>query len=104
MSSTLPPSIRQLFTSFLRLGLTAFGGPSMIVYIRRLAVEKKCWLDAETFSDGVALCQTIPGATAMQTFGYVGLKTGGFIGPAASFIGFGLPAFLLMMTLAALYS
>src|SRR5450759_2146551 len=104
MSSTLPPSIRQLFTSFLRLGLTAFGGPSMIVYIRKMAVEKKHWLDAETFSDGVALCQTIPGATAMQTAAYVGLKTRGVIGASASFIGFGLPAFLLMMTFAALYT
>jgi chromate transporter len=90
--------------SFLRLGLTAFGGPSMVAYIRRMAVEKKHWLDAETFSDGVALCQTIPGATAMQTAAYVGLKTRGVIGAMASFIGFGLPAFVLMMTLAALYA
>jgi len=76
----------------------------MIAYIRQLAVEKKHWLAAETFSDGVALCQMIPGATAMQTAAYVGLKTQGVIGAGASFIGFGLPAFLLMMTFAALYT
>jgi chromate transporter len=104
MSSNPPPSITQLFTSFLRLGITAFGGPSMIAYIRQMAVEKKRWLDAETFSDGVALCQMIPGATAMQTAAYVGLKTQGVIGAGASFIGFGLPAFLLMMTFAVLYT
>jgi len=46
----------------------------------------------------------IPGATAMQTAAYVGLKAGGVVGAAASFIGFGLPAFLLMMTFAALYT
>lgn len=94
----------QLFTSFLRLGATAFGGPSMVAYIRKMAVEKKRWLDAEVFSDGVALCQMIPGATAMQTAAYVGLKTRGVRGAAASFIGFGLPAFLLMMGFAALYT
>lgn len=104
MLSKPQPSISQLFTSFLRLGITAFGGPTMIAYIRKMAVEKKNWLDAETFSDGVALCQTIPGATAMQTAAYVGLKTRGVIGASASFIGFGLPAFLLMMTFAALYT
>jgi chromate transporter len=104
MSSNQPPSIAELFFSFLRLGLTAFGGPSMIAYIRKMAVEKKHWLDSETFSDGVALCQTIPGATAMQTSAYVGLKTRGVIGAMASFTGFGLPAFLLMMTFAALYA
>jgi len=104
MSSNPRPSTTQLFTSFLRLGATAFGGPSMVAYIRKMAVEKKHWLDAEVFSDGVALCQMIPGATAMQTAAYVGLKTRGVIGAAASFIGFGLPAFLLMMTFAALYT
>jgi chromate transporter len=104
MPSKTQPSLIQLFVSFLRLGLTAFGGPSMVAYIRTLAVEKKRWLDAETFSDGVALCQMIPGATAMQTAAYVGLKTRGVIGAAACFIGFGLPAFLLMMALAALYA
>ena len=104
MSSNTQPSITQLFVSFLRLGITAFGGPSMIAYIRTMAVEKKRWLDAETFNDGVALCQMIPGATAMQTAAYVGLKTRGIIGASASFIGFGLPAFLLMMTFTALYT
>jgi len=66
-------------------------------------VEKKHWLDAGIFNDGVALCQMIPGATAMQSAGYVGLKTRGVLGAAASFAGFGLPAFLLMMVFAALY-
>ena len=104
MSTNSQPSITQLFTSFLRLGITAFGGPSMIAYIRKMAVEKKHWLDAETFTDGVALCQMIPGATAMQTAAYVGLKTQGVLGASASFIGFGLPAFLLMLTFSALYT
>jgi chromate transporter len=104
MPSNTQPSITQLFASFLRLGITAFGGPSMVAYIRTMAVEKKRWLDADIFTDGVALCQMIPGATAMQTAAYVGLKTRGVTGASASFIGFGLPAFLLMMTLAALYT
>jgi chromate transporter len=104
MLSEPQPSITQLFTSFFRLGLTAYGGPSMIVYIRRMTVEKKHWLDSDTFNHGVALCQMIPGATAMQTAAYVGLKTRGVMGALVSFIGFGLPAFLLMMTFAALYN
>ena len=76
----------------------------MVAYIRDMAVGRKQWLDDDTFRDGVALCQTIPGATAMQTAAYVGLRTRGTIGACASFIGFGLPAFLLMMTLSALYA
>ena len=76
----------------------------MVAHIRVMAVEKKRWLDNETFRNGVALCQTIPGATAMQTSAYVGLQTNGVGGAAASFIGFGLPAFLLMLVFSTLYT
>ena len=99
-----PPSLFRLFTAFGRLGMTAFGGPSMVAYIRKLAVEKKRWLDAPTFAGGVALCQMIPGATAMQTAAYVGLTTRGIPGAVATFVGFGLPAFLLMLAFAVLYT
>ncbi len=96
-------SLGLLFISFLRLGATAFGGPAMVAYIRKMAVEQNHWLEEESFRSGVALCQTIPGATAMQTAAYVGLRVRGTLGAMASFVGFGLPAFLLMMTLSALY-
>jgi chromate transporter len=102
--SSSQPSIKQLFGTFLRLGLTAFGGPAMIAYIRKVSVEQKHWLEANSFNDGVALCQMIPGATAMQVTAYVGLKKRGLAGAAVCYIGFGLPAFLLMMTFAALFS
>jgi hypothetical protein len=62
-----------------------------------MAIEKKQWLDSETFSDGVPLCQTLPCTTAMQTTAYVGLKTGDVIGAATSFIGFSLPTFLVLL-------
>ena len=97
------PSLFHLFTSFLRLGTTAFGGPAMVAYIRKMAVEKNHWLDDHSARDGVALCQTIPGATAMQMSAYIGFRARGVGGAAASFIGFGLPAFLFMMILSALY-
>ncbi len=75
----------------------------MIAHIRTMVVEKKQWLEDSTFRSGVTLCQMIPGATAMQVTAYVGLQSNGLRGAAASFIGFGLPAFLIMMALSALY-
>jgi chromate transporter len=98
------PSPTGLFFSFLRLGLTAFGGPAMVAYIKEMAVARRNWLDEESFKDGVALCQTIPGATAMQTAAYVGLRAKGVIGALSAFIGFGLPAFMLMLILSSLYA
>jgi len=97
------PSLARLFLSFLKLGATAFGGPAMIAYIRRMAVEQKKWMDDASFKSGVAFCQMVPGATAMQTAAYVGLRLRGVSGAAVSFIGFALPTFVLMTVLSALY-
>ncbi|MFZ0959439.1 MAG: chromate efflux transporter [Terriglobia bacterium] len=94
----------SLFLVFLRLGLTAFGGPAMVAYIRDLAVGKKHWLSPESFADGTAMCQSIPGATAMQAAAYVGLRTRGITGALAAFVGFGLPAFVLMVALSSVYN
>lgn len=98
------PAVGSLFLSFLKLGLTAFGGPAMVAYIKEMSVTRHKWLDEDTFKDGVALCQSIPGATAMQTAAYVGLRSKGIPGALASFIGFGLPAFILMLILSSLYA
>jgi chromate transporter len=94
----------HLFMSFLKLGLTAFGGPAMIAYIKELSVNHNKWLDEETFKDGVSLCQSIPGATAMQMAAYVGLRSNGLIGALLSYVGFGLPAFILMLILSIAYT
>ena len=85
------------------LGSYAFGGPAMVVYIKDLAVRRNKWLDEDTFNDGVALCQSVPGAIAMQVAAYVGLKTRGTTGALLSYFGFGLPAFIFMTILARLY-
>jgi chromate transporter len=102
-SSPESPSYLHIFLSFLKLGLTAFGGPAMVAYIGNLAVDKRGWLDRASFADGVALCQVLPGATAMQAAAYVGLRMRGVAGAAASYIAFGLPAFCLMLVLSAIY-
>ena len=97
-------TIRYIFWKFFRLGLTAFGGPAMVAYIKELSVNQNKWLDEETFKDGVVLCQSVPGATAMQMAAYVGLRTRGVAGALASFLGFGLPAFILLMILSSMYA
>ncbi len=98
------PSLGILFGSFLRLGITAFGGPAMIAYIRRRAVTQNKWIDEASFQDGVALCQVIPGATVMQMAAFIGLKARGVPGAILCYIGFGLPAFFLMLVLSSLYA
>jgi chromate transporter len=102
--SSSSPSAAAIFGSFLRLGVTSFGGPAMIAHIKELSVTRNKWLTGETFKDGVVICQSVPGATAMQMAAYVGLRVRGLRGAVASYVGFGLPAFLLMLAFAILYS
>jgi len=102
--SSPSPSAATIFGSFLRLGITAFGGPAMITHIKEMSVKRNKWLTEETFKDGVVICQSVPGATAMQMAAYVGLRARGVQGSIASYAGFGLPAFLLMLALAVFYS
>jgi len=102
--SSPSPSAAAIFGSFLRLGITAFGGPAMIAHIKEMSVKRNKWLTEETFKDGVVICQSVPGATAMQMAAYVGLRVRGVRGAIASYAGFGLPAFLLMLGLAVFYS
>ncbi len=103
MSHTSQIAFHKIFIAFFRLGLTAFGGPAMVAYIRRLTVREKGWVAEDSFKKGIALCQTIPGATAMQMAAYAGLRAGGPWGAVAAYVAFGLPAFVLMVTLSAVY-
>ena len=98
------PTTKNIFLSFFRLGLTAFGGPAMVAQIRELSTRRYQWLDETDFKNGVALCQSIPGATAMQTAAYVGLRVRGISGAFAAYLGFGLPAFIFMLILSVFYS
>jgi chromate transporter len=75
----------------------------MVAHIRELCITRNNWLDEREFTNGVALCQSIPGATAIQMAAYVGLKSRGITGALASYVGFGLPAFVLMLMFSVLY-
>jgi chromate transporter len=66
-------------------------------------VDREHWIDEESFRGGVSFCQMVPGATAIQTAAYVGLRITGWIGALASFVGFGLPAIVIMIILSAFY-
>ncbi|HEX2973561.1 MAG TPA: chromate transporter, partial [Tepidisphaeraceae bacterium] len=74
------PSLGRVFGLFLKLGATAFGGLAMVTYIRDQTVRKRRWVSEQSFQDGVALFQSLPGATVMQVAAYVGLRTRGVFG------------------------
>jgi chromate transporter len=95
--------LSSIFTTFLRLGATAYGGPAMMAPLRALCVGKRQWLTEQEFKEGMALCQVIPGATMVQMAAYVGYRLRRLPGALMAAVGFILPAFLLMAGLSAAY-
>jgi chromate transporter len=86
---------------FLKLGLTSFGGPiAHLGYFRREFVEQRRWLDDETFTDLVGLCQFLPGPASSQAGFSIGLLRAGWLGGLAAWCGFTLPSILLMLAFA----
>ncbi|HVJ39560.1 MAG TPA: chromate efflux transporter [Stenotrophomonas sp.] len=98
---TTTGSAREVFTVFLRLGLTSFGGPiAHIGYFQREFVQRRAWLDASGFAQLLAICQALPGPASSQLGFALGLRRAGWLGGVAAFCGFTLPSALLMFAAA----
>lgn len=90
-----------MFSAFLRLGLTSFGGPvAHLGYFRTDFVERRGWINDRDYADLVALCQLLPGPASSQVSFGLGLRRAGLPGALAAFVAFTLPSALLMFFLA----
>nr|WP_281983120.1 chromate efflux transporter [Azonexus hydrophilus] len=97
---TLSP-VRETFLIFLRLGLTAFGGPiAHLGYFREEFVNRRRWLSDAAYADLVALCQFLPGPASSQVGLALGLQRAGYRGALAAWCGFTLPSAILLILFA----
>lgn len=53
------------------IGITGFGGPAILGYIKKIFVEERKQLDEKSFYEGLSLSQIIPGATAGNMLAYI---------------------------------
>ncbi len=91
----------EIFSAFLKLGLTSFGGPvAHLGYFRFEFVERRKWLSEESYADLVALCQFLPGPASSQVGISIGLLRGGYLGALAAWIAFTLPSALALVLFA----
>jgi len=94
------PRIGEIFWTFLRLGLIAFGGPvAHLGYFRRWFVEERQWLSDEAYAQTLALCQMLPGPSSSQTGFAIGIHRGGLIGGITAWVAFTLPSALIMIAI-----
>jgi chromate transporter len=91
-------SVATVFLTFLRLGLTSFGGPvAHIGYFHSEFVDRRKWLDERAFADLVALCQFLPGPASSQVGIGVGLSRAGLPGALAAWIAFTMPSAIALI-------
>ena len=103
-SGSLPAereSVTRIFLVALRLGCIAFGGPTVhFAYFEDEYVQRRRWLDHETFADLVALSQVFPGAGSSKVAIAIGIMRRGMLGGLAAWIGFALPSALVLTAFA----
>ena len=91
----------RTFGTFLLLGLRGFGGPAAhLALFRAHFVEKRKLLTAEEWGEVLSICQFLPGPTSSQVGILLGRRMAGNAGAFAAWLGFTLPAALLMTALA----
>lgn len=99
-----PIALRDIARVFLRLGCTSFGGPAAhIALMQRELVERRGWIAPERFVEMLGLVNLIPGPNSTELAIHIGSDLGGRPGLLVAGACFIMPAFLIVLGLAALY-
>jgi chromate transporter len=96
--------LKELASLFLRLGLTAFGGPAAhIAMMHDEIVTRRKWVSEQQFLDLMGATNLIPGPNSTQMAIHMGLERAGWRGMLVSGSCFILPAAVLVTILTWLY-
>ncbi len=91
----------QLFLTFAKIGLFAFGGGSATLpLIEREIVIGLQWLSHSEFLELIAISELTPGPIAINAATFVGYKLGGVWGSTIATIGVSLPSVTLILIVA----
>jgi chromate transporter len=102
--ATTRRDLPELVRLFLRLGLTAFGGPAAhVAMMEDEVVVRRKWLTRQQFLDLLGATNLIPGPNSTEMAIYIGLRRAGWLGLVAAGVCFILPAALLVSLIAWAY-
>lgn len=97
-------TLGSLFLTFLKIGLTAFGGfMALISVVQNYAVERKKMLTHDDMLDGVSLASVLPGPVAVNVVAYAGYRSRGIAGAIVSAVAVIFPSFALLVVLSHAY-
>lgn len=97
--------LRDLFSTFLRIGVFTFGGGyAMIPLIEREIIEKRKWIPHKEFLDLLTIAQSAPGPIALNTAVFIGYKSRGYKGALTALLGVVIPSFTILLIIALYFS
>lgn len=103
-SQSLSKNIAEIALLFLKLGVTAFGGPAAhIAMMHDEAVRRRKWLSEQEFLDLVGVTNLIPGPNSTEMAIHLGYLRAGWLGLVVGGLCFILPAMLIVIILAWTY-
>lgn len=90
-------TVIEVYTTFLKLGFVAFGGPAAhLALFRTVFTRERGWVGEARYDTLMALCQFLPGPGSSQTAAALGHERAGRAGAAAAMIGFATPSIMIM--------
>jgi chromate transporter len=100
-----PGELGEVARLFLKLGLIAFGGPAAhIAMMRDEVVRRRGWMDDQRFLDLLGATNLIPGPNSTEMAIHIGHERAGWRGLLIAGTLFILPAMLIVLGLAWLYT
>ena len=94
-----------LFRSFLKIGLTSFGGHAALVSVlQEELVKKKSVIPDSAIMDGLSIASFLPGPLAVNVCTFIGYRLRGWPGALISMFAVLIPPFLLIIVIAYFYS
>ena len=93
-------SLAELFISFFKIGLIAFGGGyAVLSLLQREVVERRRWLAKEELLDAMAISQSLPGIISVNVSTMVGYRMAGFLGALTATAASLLPTFAITLVI-----
>src|SRR5665213_132043 len=97
-------TLKELAFFFLRLGITAFGGPAVhIAIMDDELVRRRKWLSREKFLDLLGASSLIPGPSSSELAIHIGYLRAGWAGLVIGGVCFIFPAAMLVVIIAWAY-
>jgi len=91
-----------LFFEFFKIGLFTFGGGYAMIPLVAETVTNYNWITESQFYDFLGVCESTPGAVAINMATYVGSTQGGLLGSILATLGVVMPSFIIIFIIASI--